>query len=321
MSRQDAGRQEKTGRRPAATFGRRSLEATGLRPLCSLPDSSAARSSENLRPDPGAGTVRDANREGRSAPASGAERAPSKRSPPDVQGAGRTRAPQRATAPPMSQCASRAMRHSWRPCRADAHRVADREGPPATRSEAQRSEHGFGRVPARRAPRGGHARVGSAWVARRRAALASTGGCAPGPQVCEMLERAVERVGRAPKYTVTDQGPQFWGAYRGWCERHGVKPRYGAVGEHGSLAVIERFFLTLKSEAMWSSGCPTVWAMRAELLAFVRWHDAYRPHQSFGGRTPAEVYEGLERADQRARNGAAARPHFGQATCTESVVS
>ena len=41
-------------------------------------------------------------------------------------------------------------------------------------------------------------------------------------------------------------------------------------------------------------------AMRAELLAFVRWHDAYRPHQSFGGRTPAEVYEGLERADQRA---------------------
>ena len=39
--------------------------------------------------------------------------------------------------------------------------------------------------------------------------------------------------------------------------------------------------------------------MRAELVTFVRWHDAYRPHQSFGGRTPAEVYQGLERADQR----------------------
>ena len=32
----------------------------------------------------------------------------------------------------------------------------------------------------------------------------------------------------------------------------------------------------------------------------LRIKDAYRPHQSFGGRTPAEVYEGLEREDQRA---------------------
>jgi transposase InsO family protein len=30
-----------------------------------------------------------------------------------------------------------------------------------------------------------------------------------GQQLCEVLDRAVEQVGRAPKYTVTDQGPQF----------------------------------------------------------------------------------------------------------------
>ena len=127
-------------------------------------------------------------------------------------------------------------------------------------------------------------------------------------QVCGMLDRAVEQVGRAPKYTVTDQGPQFWSEYRGWCERHGVKPRYGAVGEHGSLAVIERFFLTLKTEAMRVLMVPfSLAAMRAELVAFVEWHDAHRPHQSFGGRTPAEVYEGLERADEGAGNGAATR--------------
>ena len=52
-----------------------------------------------------------------------------------------------------------------------------------------------------------------------------------GQPVSEMLERAVERVGQAPKYTVTDQGPQFWSEYLAWCERHGVKPRYGAVGQ------------------------------------------------------------------------------------------
>jgi transposase InsO family protein len=120
-------------------------------------------------------------------------------------------------------------------------------------------------------------------------------------QVSEMLDRAVERVGRAPTYTVTDQGPQFWGEYRAWCKRHGVKPRYGAVGQHGSLAVIERFFLTLKTEAMRVVMVPlSLAAMRAELVAFVQWYDAYRPHQSFAGRTPAEVYEGLERVDQRA---------------------
>jgi hypothetical protein len=73
------------------------------------------------------------------------------------------------------------------------------------------------------------------------------------------------------------------------------------VGQHGSIAVIERFFLTLKSEAMRVIMVPlSLAAIRAELTAFAGWYDAYRPHQSFGGRTPAEFYEGLERADQRA---------------------
>jgi transposase InsO family protein len=122
-----------------------------------------------------------------------------------------------------------------------------------------------------------------------------------GQQICEMLDRAVERVGQAPKYTVSDQGPQFCGEYRAWCKRHGVKPRYGAVGEHGSLAVIERFFLTLKTEAMRVITVPfSLAAIRVELMTSCGWYDAHRPHQSFGGQTPAEVYESLEREDQRA---------------------
>ena len=127
-------------------------------------------------------------------------------------------------------------------------------------------------------------------------------------QICEMLDGAVERVGQAPKYTVTDQGPQFWAENGSWCRQHGVKPRYGAVGEHGSIAVIERFFLTPKTEAMRVIAVPfSLEAMRAELVAFVRWYDAYRPHQSCGGRTPAEVYEGRERADQRTGTGSTGR--------------
>ena len=76
------------------------------------------------------------------------------------------------------------------------------------------------------------------------------------------------------------------------------------MGEHGSLAVIERFFLTLKTEAMRVITVPfRLAAMRAELVAYTGWYDAHRPHQSFGGRTPAEVYEKLERADQRVGSG------------------
>jgi hypothetical protein len=58
--------------------------------------------------------------------------------------------------------------------------------------------------------------------------------------------------------------------------------------------------LTLKNEAMRVIVLPfSLDAMRAELVAFVHWYDAYRPHPSFGGRTPAEEYAGLERVDQR----------------------
>ena len=48
----------------------------------------------------------------------------------------------------------------------------------------------------------------------------------------------------------------------------------------------------LKDEAMRVILLPfSLDAMRAELVALVHWYDA-RPHQSFGGRTPAEVYAG-----------------------------
>ena len=76
------------------------------------------------------------------------------------------------------------------------------------------------------------------------------------------------------------------------------------MGEHGSPALIERFFLTLKTEAIRVIMVPfSLAAMRAELVAFVGWYDAHRAHQSFGGRTPVEVYDELRRADQRAGSG------------------
>jgi len=98
---------------------------------------------------------------------------------------------------------------------------------------------------------------------------------------------------RAPKYIVCDRGPQFdCKGFRQWCKRKGIKPpRYGAIGKHGSIAVVERFILTLKTLL----ACLLLVPYRRErfqreLDAIVEWYNQHRPHQWLGGQTPDEVY-------------------------------
>ena len=90
-------------------------------------------------------------------------------------------------------------------------------------------------------------------------------------------------VGRAPRYTVTDQGPQFQSAYRDWCRRNDVRPRFGAVGKKGSIAVIERFILSLKSEFLWKIFVPASRTRMASLLAaYQQWYNEHRPNDALG---------------------------------------
>jgi hypothetical protein len=51
-----------------------------------------------------------------------------------------------------------------------------------------------------------------------------------------------------PKHIICDRGMQFdCNRIRTWCKRKNIKPpRYGAIGKHGSIAVVERFILTMK---------------------------------------------------------------------------
>ena len=134
-----------------------------------------------------------------------------------------------------------------------------------------------------------------------------------GQQISEMLQRPAQRdadrqraqIPRNPPHAAHREGPP--GA-RSAAQRseHGFGrgPPARSLGEHRRpypSAPRGGQHQTLKTEAMRALMVPfSLAAMRAELVAFVRWYDAYRPHQSFGGRTPAEVYEGLERADQGA---------------------
>jgi transcriptional regulator with XRE-family HTH domain len=70
--------------------------------------------------------------------------------------------------------------------------------------------------------------------------------------VCGFLGQVVRRAGTAPKYIVCDRDGIFdCDAFRRWVKRKGIEPpRYGAVGQQGSIAVVQRLILTIKDECI-----------------------------------------------------------------------
>jgi hypothetical protein len=111
--------------------------------------------------------------------------------------------------------------------------------------------------------------------------------------ICAFLGRTVHQAGAAPKYIVCDRESIFdCDAFRRWVKRKGIKPpRYGAVGRHGSLAVVERLILTLKNECTRRLVVPPRRAeFRRELHWFTLWYNQRRPHMTLAGATPDEVY-------------------------------
>ena len=117
------------------------------------------------------------------------------------------------------------------------------------------------------------------------------------------LERTIDKTGADPKYIISDKGRQFCcDLFKDWCDGHGITPRFGAVGQHGSIALIERFILTLKNEGMRLILVPLgTAAFHRELTYFADWYNQNRPHSSLHGRTPHEVYHDVLPACQRPR--------------------
>ena len=118
------------------------------------------------------------------------------------------------------------------------------------------------------------------------------------------LGRTMAKAKTTPKYIVCDRGKQFdCAGFRDWCRRKGIKsPRYGAIGKHGSIAVVERFILTMKCLL---SCLPLVpyrrESFQRELDATAHWYNVFRPHTRLGGRTPDEVYYGRYPANRSPR--------------------
>ena len=122
-------------------------------------------------------------------------------------------------------------------------------------------------------------------------------------QVRHFLGQSIARTGRSPKYIICDKGPQFWNDdFKEWCRHKHICPRFGAVGQHGSIAVVERFILTLKDGYTRLTLIPSGKdVFRRELQFFVCWYNEHRPHTALRGQTPHEVYYRLVGANKMLR--------------------
>jgi putative transposase len=107
------------------------------------------------------------------------------------------------------------------------------------------------------------------------------------------LARVIHAANANLKHLVTDRGCQFdCEGFRLWCQKKGINPRFGAVGQHGSIAVIERLILTLKQNLAWLTLVPLRReAFQAEVNRLVLWYNKHRPHMTLAGNTPDEVYD------------------------------
>ena len=105
------------------------------------------------------------------------------------------------------------------------------------------------------------------------------------------LSQAIRRSKAKPKHLISDKGPQFWcDGFKAWCKRRNIRPRFGAVGKHGSIAVVERFIRTLK-ELLRVIVVPLdqeKYELEIDLIA--NWYNEHRPHEFLQGATPNEVY-------------------------------
>lgn len=119
--------------------------------------------------------------------------------------------------------------------------------------------------------------------------------------VCALLERATEAAQRKPSCLVSDGEGQFVSdVTRAWLRKHSIEPRVGRLGQPGSIAVLDRFFLTLKET------CRVLVPFNAddkqqELELFLSWYNAHRAHTSLDGATPDEVYFGMKPACEKPR--------------------
>jgi putative transposase len=113
-------------------------------------------------------------------------------------------------------------------------------------------------------------------------------------QLADLFEAAARKHG-APKYFLSDKGRPFrTNRFARELERFHVKQRFGALGQHGSIALIERLFKTLKYDfSLRNAFTLSREAVQRRLNLTLIYYAYLRPHQSLDAATPAERYFGI----------------------------
>jgi putative transposase len=134
----------------------------------------------------------------------------------------------------------------------------------------------------------------------------------PGASFAVRLLREAVGAAGVPGSVVTDRGRQFTsGAFTRALTRRGIRRRFGAVGRSGSIALIERFWRSMKEEYV--RGLFLYRPLRrieADLARYAEWFNAERPHQGLGNRTPDDIHEGRRRRTPRLPVRAALRVRY-----------
>ena len=105
------------------------------------------------------------------------------------------------------------------------------------------------------------------------------------------LESAIEKHG-SPKHIISDQAGVFTGnVFAELLDSWNIKPRFGAAGKHGSIAVTERVIKTLKYEWLKHVSFIKDFDHLVKLCGeFEDWYNTWRPHMALDGFRPDDVY-------------------------------
>lgn len=104
------------------------------------------------------------------------------------------------------------------------------------------------------------------------------------------LERAL-RLHACPEIFNTDQGSQYTGtAFTGVLKDHGIAISMDGKGRVMDNIMVERLWRTLKYEDIYLREYGSVQALIEGLKVYFDFYNNERSHQTFDGKTPAEVY-------------------------------
>ncbi len=121
-------------------------------------------------------------------------------------------------------------------------------------------------------------------------------------EVTAAFDRILRKEGAKPKHLIVDQGSQFkCEHFEKWCEAMNILPRFGAVGRHGSVAVVERLHRTAKELLAMITVPEDQPQFEREVELIIEWYNEHRPHDTLGGRTPDEVFFSRPPANEQPR--------------------